>query len=287
MLELWARCALTTRCLRESRRVAAVCFCASGFTIFSFFRYSKVNGVPSCASSELLRSKLRDEWGFRTWAHWLLNAIACYTPVEPCLLQSSVMPRWHDCHRLRLHRSALVLVISRCQLARQFLDSHLFQSRIGGHVFFTTVSRHTGREHRSRASGWDRRGLQPRHLKQPCDFSGFRLSAMCRLLPRVRQRIHGAASDGGSQERTSGSFHPRRVTWREEQADSIFLPGSGRLCTKLGLTHRLLTFPTAGRRHLYLCLDTTANLQQRLRIVRDCGLQASTGHVELAWLGSK
>eukprot|EP00439_Symbiodinium_sp_Y106_P086670 s351_g35.t1 len=27
--------------------------------------YNQVNGVPSCASSELLRSKLRDEWGFR------------------------------------------------------------------------------------------------------------------------------------------------------------------------------------------------------------------------------
>ena len=43
---------------------------------FCVFRPSKVNGIPSCASSELLRSKLREEWGFRTWAHWLVNAIA-------------------------------------------------------------------------------------------------------------------------------------------------------------------------------------------------------------------
>ena len=31
----------------------------------------QVNGVPSCASSDLLRDKLREEWGFRAWAEAL------------------------------------------------------------------------------------------------------------------------------------------------------------------------------------------------------------------------
>ncbi|CAE7837737.1 Beta-xylosidase/alpha-L-arabinofuranosidase 2 [Symbiodinium microadriaticum] len=39
--------------------------CARAGALGSMCAYNQVNGIPSCASSELLRSKLREEWGFR------------------------------------------------------------------------------------------------------------------------------------------------------------------------------------------------------------------------------